>query len=111
MCLDGCFEIHVVVIAVVVYVLYIIFQIVAVSHFMKKCGGQLEDGPVKVLGAGGFCGTSRRLYSRFLKYSTSHKSHDRRPRIQRCPASKSSMVEMLVEQVNISLGFYNFRYL
>ena len=49
--LGGGFEFQVVVIAVVAYVLDAMHQIVEVRHFMQERGGQLEDWPVKVLGA------------------------------------------------------------
>ena len=49
--LGGGFEFQVVVIAVVAYVLDAMNQIVEMRHLMQERGCQLENRPVKVLGA------------------------------------------------------------
>ena len=47
----GGFEFHIVVIAIVAYVLDIMLQVIQMAHFMKERGGYLHNGSVKVLGA------------------------------------------------------------
>ena len=49
--LGGGLKFHVVIIAVVAYVLNVMHQIVKVGHFMYEGGRQLEDRAVKVFGA------------------------------------------------------------
>lgn len=47
----GGFEFHIVVIAVVAYVLDIMLQVIQVAHFMEECGGYLRNGAVEIFGA------------------------------------------------------------
>ena len=88
-------------------------QIVEMRHLMQKRGCQLEDGPVKVLGA--------EIDFPILLTAGVPYLVDTAPAISPAPsvrrysdgrAAQLALVKMLVEQVEHFLGFsYDFRYL
>lgn len=111
--LSGGLKFLVVVIAVVAYVLDAMNQIVEMRHLMQERGCQLEDGPVKVLGA--------KIDFPILLAAGVPYLVDTAPAISPAPsvrrysdgrAAQLAFVKMLVEQVEHFLGFsYDFRYL
>ena len=111
--LSGGLKFLVVVIAVVAYVLDAMNQIVEMRHLMQERGCQLEDGPVKVLGA--------KIDFPILLAAGVPYLVDTAPAIRPAPsvrrysdgrAAQLAFVKMLIEQVKHFLGFsYDFRYL
>gem|GEM_PF-7045434 len=111
--LSGGLKFLVVVVAVVAYVLDAMNQIVEMRHLMQKRGCQLEDGPVKVLGA--------EIDFPILLAAGVPYLVDTAPAIRPAPSVRGysdgralqlSLVKMLVEQVEHFLSFsYDFRYL
>ena len=111
--LSGSLKFLVVVVAVVAYVLEAMNQIVEMRHLMQECGCQLEDGPVKVLGA--------EIDFPILLAAGVPYLIDTAPAIRAAPSIRGygdrravqlALVKMLVEQVEHFLGFsYDFRYL